>query len=164
MPGIRPDREMKTVNKIMVAVDFSDYSLPAARYAVDLANDISAGILLVNVLNQRDVDKMNEVQSRVSEFSAEKYVEVQLNERRKRLEEMAKEIQIDNLDIDVNVRIGVPYKAILREIEEKKPDLLIMGAKGRSNLVDMIIGSCAQKLFRRCSIPLLSLREKQIEK
>jgi nucleotide-binding universal stress UspA family protein len=48
----------------------------------------------------------------------------------------------------------------LQEIEEKNPDLLIMGAKGRSNVADMILGSCAQRMFRHCPIPLLSIRHK----
>lgn len=155
---------MKTVNKIMVAVDFSDYSFPAVQYASDLAKDVSASLLLTNVFNQRDIDMINKVVFRVPEFNVQKYVEENLTDRRERLGDLVKKIDMGNLEVELNVCIGVPYKALLKEIENKKPDLLIMGTKGRSNLMDMVIGSCAQKMFRRCPIPLLSIREQQSEK
>jgi len=53
------------------------------------------------------------------------------------------------------LRIGIPHLERLKVIEDKKPDLLIMATKGRSNIVDTIIGSCAQKMFRRSPIPAL---------
>ena len=149
---------MKTINKIMVAVDFSDYSLPSLTYAVELAKDVGANLLLTNVLNQRDIDMMNKVAKRVPEFPVEKHVEEAVQERSENLLKLLEKVDTGNLDEETNVRTGVPYKALLKEIEEKSPDLLVMGIKGRSNLVDTIIGSCAQKLYRRCPIPLLSLR------
>ena len=51
----------------------------------------------------------------------------------------------------------MPFKAILSIIDEEVPDLLIMGTKGRTNLADVVIGSCAEKLFRRSPIPVLTL-------
>lgn len=151
---------MHTINKIMVAIDFSDYSLAAAEYAAKLAKDVDATLLFTNVYNKRDVDMMNMVATRVPEFSVKKYVEEYVEERRERLQALGKKLIQDNLMVETHVRIGVPYDALLKEIEEKKPDLLIMGAKGRTNLVDMIIGSCAQKMFRHSPIPLLSIRGK----
>jgi nucleotide-binding universal stress UspA family protein len=155
---------MKTINKIMVAIDFSDDSIAAAHYAAKLANDVNATLLLTNVFNQRDIDMMNVVAARVAEFTVERYVQENISERKEDLEEIAAKITTNNLEIETSVRIEVPYEGLLQEIKEKKPDLLVMGAKGRSNIMGVIIGSCAQKMFRRCPIPLLSIRKEKSNK
>lgn len=150
---------MKTINKIMVAVDFSEYSLTTVEYAAKLAKDVGADLLFTNVYNQRDIDAMNTVATRVPNFSAKKYVDEHIKERKGRLQDLAKQLAQSGLTVETHVRIGVPFEALLKEIKEKGPDLLVMGTKGRSNLADMLIGSCAQKLFRYSPIPLLSIRD-----
>lgn len=151
---------MNTINKIIVAIDFSDDSMAAAQYAAKLANDVSASLLLTNIFNQRDIDMMNIVATRVAEFTVKRYVKENIKERKEKLESIAEKININNIKLETSVRIEVPYEGLLLEIKEKNPDLLVMGTKGRSNLVDAIIGSCAQKMFRHCPIPLLSIRKK----
>ena len=83
-------------------------------------------------------------------------------DRQERLALMITESDCKKLGIKATAKVctGVPYIELLKEIQSQKPDLLIMGTKGRSNLVDTIIGSCAQKMFRRSPIPVLSIREK----
>jgi len=149
---------MKMINNILVAVDFSDYSEPAVEYAAELAQDVSAGLLLANIYNERDIEKMKRVAFTVPDFSVDKLVGQNMDDRRQRLAELAEKLVPGDIDVETPVRIGVPYKGLLQLIEEKNPDLLVMGTKGRSNFVDMIIGSCAQKMFRRSPIPLLSIR------
>lgn len=151
---------MTVINKIMIAVDFSDYSRAAAEYGARLAKDVEATLLLTHVYNKRDVDMLNMVATRVPDFSVKKYVDDHLQERKGKLAKLAKRLSRGELGVETHVRIGVPYEALLQEIEEKKPDLLVMGAKGRSNVVDMILGSCAQKMFRYSPIPLLSIRNR----
>ena len=149
---------MKTINTIMVAVDFSEHSLKAAQYAAGLAKDVDSKLLLVNIYNQRDVYMINEVAIRVPGFPGKNHVDEQIAERKSQLDELSREIGGGKLKIQTTISIGVPFEALLQEIDKRKPDLLVMGAKGRSNVVDMIIGSCAQKMFRRSPIPLLSIR------
>ena len=149
---------MTTIKTIMAAVDFSEYSIRAAKYGAGLAKDLNAKLLLTNIYNQRDVDMMREVAIRVPNFSVKKHLDEHITDRKQKLEDLSKILGRGDLDIQTHVQIGVPYEALLKEIEKHQPDLLIMGVKGRSDVVDMIIGSCAQKMFRRSPIPLLSIR------
>ncbi len=149
---------MKTVTKILVAIDFSDYSLEIVQYAASLARDFDAKLVFGNIYNQRDVDMMHRAPFRIPNFSAQKYIDENIKERKEQLEKFADTVDRNSLDVETIVRTGVPYDEILKIIKDKKPDLLVMGSKGRSNLSDIIVGSCAQKLFRRSPIPLLILR------
>ena len=149
---------MKPIEKIMVAVDFSEYSLPAVKYAADLARDLKAELLLVNVINQRDVDMTKKLAEQVPAFSFENYLEDTRMDRENRLSQMITAVDCENMPVKTSIRIGVPFEELLAVIEAKKPDLLVMATKGRSNLIDTIVGSCAQKMFRRSPIPVLSIR------
>lgn len=149
---------MKPISEIMVAVDFSGYSLPAVKYAADLARNLKAELLLVNVINQRDVDMMKRVAEQAPTFSFENYLEETRQDRKDRFDQLIETAGCKDMPVKTSIRIGVPYKELLAVIEAKKPDLLVMAIKGRSNLLDTIVGSCAQKMFRRSPIPVLSIR------
>jgi nucleotide-binding universal stress UspA family protein len=149
---------MKGFKKIMVAVDFSDHSLSSVRHAVRMAKVLGAELLLVNVINQRDVDLMKQVADEAINFSVETYLKDTVVDRKEAFESLIDQSGCNALTVNTHIRIGHPYEELLKEIEEKKPDLLVMGVKGRSNLIDAVIGSCAQKMFRRCPVPLLSIR------
>jgi nucleotide-binding universal stress UspA family protein len=151
---------MKRQKKIMVAVDFSEYSLPLVEYAANLANDVGAELLLVNVLNQRDINIWKKISEEYSAFSVQKQIEEHTRDRQDRLRDLMQAAGGNTRDVKAAyaVRQGVPYEELINEIKEEKPDLLVMATKGKSNLVGTLIGSCAQKMFRRSPIPLLSIR------
>jgi nucleotide-binding universal stress UspA family protein len=149
---------MDTIDKIMVAVDFSDYTLPAVRYATRLARDLKAELLLVNVINQRDVDMTKKVAQQVPAFSFEDYLKERRQDRAEGFEQLIRDAGAEDLPVKTSIRIGIPYQELLAVIKAKQPDLLVMAVKGRGNLVDTIVGSCAQKMFRRSPIPVLSIR------
>jgi nucleotide-binding universal stress UspA family protein len=144
-----------------VAVDFSDHSLPSLAYAASLARALEARLILANILNERDVKTIHTTLASYDADLVQRTVEERLAERKTRLSELAAAAEAAALVTKEIVRIDVPYQGLLRIIAEEKPDLLIMGTKGRGALADTIVGSCAQKMYRRCPIPLLSLRPRQ---
>lgn len=149
---------MGKLKKIMAACDFSEYAPQVVSQAVDLARDLKASLMVVNIINQRDVDMMRKVSLDYPAFQFEKYLEDQENERLEMMDKLAADAGGSGLDIQKVIRVGVPFKALLQVIEDKGADLLVMGTKGRGNLAGVLFGSTAEKMFRRCPVPLLSLR------
>ena len=90
--------------------------------------------------NKKNVELLNMVAARVPEFSVKGYVDEQVEERKNELQHLIDKMNLGKLALEINVRMGVPHDALLQEIKEKKPDLLVMGAKGRSNVMDIILG------------------------
>jgi nucleotide-binding universal stress UspA family protein len=142
---------------IMAAVDLSDYSAMTVRYSVWLAKKINAALLLVSVINQRDLDMVRRAMVGYEAFSLPNYMDEQVKDRKARMKELFEAASPTNIDCNYLVREGVPYLELLATIQEQKPNLLVVSAKGRSNLADVVVGSTARKMYRRSPIPLVTI-------
>lgn len=152
---------MGKIGKILVACDFSDYSPQVVGTAVDLAGELNAQLVIVNVINQRDVDAISKVEAEYPAFSVNQYVANQKIDRTAMMDELVANAGGSGRDIQKRIVVGVPFKMLIQAVEEEHADMLVMGTKGRSNLADVLFGSTAEKVFRRCPVPLLSIRTQE---
>ncbi|MFC1815506.1 universal stress protein [Thermodesulfobacteriota bacterium] len=159
---------MITFSKIMTGCDFSDYSKETLEYAASMAEKFQAELIIVNIINQRDVDTILAVADKQFDRTVEKdvkkladdYVNRLTEERTLLMDKLIEEISCANLPIKKVIKVGVPFQELIRVIESEGADLMVMGPKGHGNLAEVFFGSNAEKLFRRCPIPLLSIRAK----
>ena len=149
---------MEHVKKILVAVDFSDYSLPTLRYALSMAEEMNAEVVVVNVINERDIMAVRVAMQHVPGLTVEGYVQDQKSQRSDRLDALIRETACGQVKLDRVFRMGVVAHELLEAVAETKPDLVIMGTKGHGNLANAVFGSVAEKMFRRCPKSVLSVR------
>ena len=160
---------MLTLNKIMAGCDFSEYSKKTLEYAACLAEKCQAELIIVNIINQRDVDVILAISDKQFDRTVEKniekladdYVKRETEKRIRQIEKLVEEISCTHLSVKKVVRVGVPFPELTRAIEDEQADLMVVGPKGRGNLAGVLFGSNAEKLFRHCPVPLLSVRSKK---
>ena len=143
-----------------MACDLSSYSIQAVEYAAEMAESVHAVMVIVNVINQRDLDMIEKVSQHTDKITVSKYVSETMEYRSGEIAKVLADSKRDPALYRTIFRTGVPFREILAAIEEEEADVLVMGTKGRTDLTDVIFGSTAEKMFRRCPIPLLSIRMK----
>jgi nucleotide-binding universal stress UspA family protein len=152
---------MGTITKIMAAVDYSDYSRATLNYAAFLASALNATLVVANVINQRDVEAISKVES--VGITKEKFISDQKRDRAAKTDQLLKEAGCQALKIVEVFRVGVPWVELLETVKDQGVDLVVMGTKGRTNIANTLFGSTAEKVFRRCPVPILSVRGKEHE-
>lgn len=157
---------MSTYSKILAAIDFSSHAPVVASEAVTLARKLNATLVFVNVINQRDVEAIHSAIERLEpkfdKISFQRCIDQVHSERETKMEALKKDLDVAGLDLQFITRTGTPFQELLAAIQEEGADLLVMGIKGRSDLADIMIGSTALKMFKRCPVPMLTVRREHV--
>jgi nucleotide-binding universal stress UspA family protein len=154
---------MQNINRILVCVDLSDYSLETIESALTIAPGEMTDIILFNVIDSKDVKIVEDASQHFSEkFHPDTYIKRTQDNRQRIIEKMIEEHfpQVKR-QMHILFSVGTPYKAILETIPTEKADLVIIASKGRSNLIGTLHGSTAEKVFRHSSAPVLSVRNRE---
>lgn len=149
--------------KILVPIAFSKYSKGILGFAASLARPLGGKLLIANVVNQRDLEAVERIASYGYKVDADHYIATIQKERAAVLEQMIKELQIGEDDYDFTFIAGEPSSELLRIVVEQDIDLVVMGTKAK-DLRHIFAGSVAERMFRKCPVPIVSYRDEEIAK
>ena len=152
---------MDEIKKIMVALGFSEYAEGIFNYADKLAEKLGAELIVANIINSRDVEAVAAITNMGYDVDPERYIKELKEERRNAFEEIAKDSAVSRDSIKLILAVGNPIDELLKVIMKENVDLVVMGLKGRTDLEHILIGSVAEKLFRRSPVTVISYRDEK---
>jgi len=119
---------MPEVNKILVAICFSDYCPGTFAYATRLATQLQAELVVANIINIKDVQAIGRIESMGYAISAEDYVKGVKEERREELGKMVADSGFPKEKLKIIFKVGHPFEELLKITKEEKVDMVVMGA------------------------------------
>ncbi len=147
------------VRKMMVPVAFSRFSRGLFNYAVDLAMALDAELLVVHVINERDIEAVERISSYGYAVDTEEYLREIMERREEKLNELVKDCPMPRERMRFISKVGKPAVELLRLAVKENVDMIVMGIKGRTDLRHAFTGSVAEKLFRRSPVTIVSYRD-----
>jgi nucleotide-binding universal stress UspA family protein len=155
---------MKNVRKVLVALAFSDYAQGTFTFAADFAACAGAELIAVSVINERDVESVRTISAMGYEVNGEHYVDSIKAERERILQDITAGSDLSPDRIRTIFVVGNPLDELLKLIIDENIDVVVMGPKGRTDLEHVLVGSVAEKIFRRSPATIISYRDETIAK
>lgn len=142
------------LKRILVPVDFSECSNKAVRYAEAMAQQFSAELILLHVVEEY--------------LPTSELVLVDTTAMLQELRDTAKR-DLNTLcdqcepriDSKTELRSGTPYNEIVRAAGQLDVDLIIMSTHGRTGFVHTFMGSTTERVVRHARCPVLVVRERE---
>ncbi len=143
------------IKKVLVPIDFSDYSKSALKYAVNFTKQFNAELMLIYVV---------EPVIYPPDFSmgqiAIPTVDLEMDKRAaEELEKLARKEIPENIRVKTLVKTGKPFIEIIETAAEEKADIIIIASHGHTGVEHILFGSTAEKVVRKAPCPVLTIRE-----
>ncbi|PKQ61478.1 universal stress protein [Labilibaculum manganireducens] len=159
-------RKKIDVNRILVPIDFSDFSPRLCEYAMSIAKKFNADILLFHTYfasaietipfsdsytyNATVVEVLSEVEKNAKARIKELYYDI-----RNKLELE----KVEGIEVDYALSGGTASSEILNICNTYQPDLVIMGSRGESAGTTNLLGSVVSNVIEESEVPILILSD-----
>ncbi|MEQ2008856.1 MAG: universal stress protein [Limisphaerales bacterium] len=146
------------LKKILVPVDFSDFSLKALKYAARFAEQFAATLVLVHVVEPVRYPESVIIPPEMEEANRER-----LKLARASLAAFVKKQVPAGLATETVTRLGHPYSEIGTVAKDFDVDLIVIATHGHTGLKHLFLGSTAERVVRLAPCPVLTVREREHE-
>ncbi|MDR1679566.1 MAG: universal stress protein [Prevotellaceae bacterium] len=165
--GIKKKIGVGKERKILLPVDFSDYSMKTCDLAFHLAHTIDAEILLLHAYldpsaygNIPILDGLpyssREAEAGIIEL---KRITADMENLSNRLNKSVLSGKLPRVKFTTEIQQGIPEEVILRICEEYNPTIIIMGTRGKDRKENDLIGSVTAEVIERSMVPVFSIPE-----
>lgn len=147
--------------RVLFATDFSDVSREALGYILKLRQAGCREVVLVHVI---DEDETNAIFAEPSGFTEpsggyEQQIITRIRENaQKELDEVRQSLVRAGFRVLPHLIDGVPAREIMQIADAERVNLIIVGSHGKSNLLNILLGSVSEDVLHHARQPVLVVR------
>ena len=146
-------------SKILVPTDGSKTAQKAAIYAIGLAKQLHASIIVISVVDKRFMVSRTVLFKPSSRYVTESIEDYQQEAAERYAGEIKKLCGKKDIQSKTVIKSGHPVEEIVKEAEKSKVDLIVMGSHGESALAAATLGSVTYGVIHKdTTIPVLVVR------
>lgn len=136
--------------KILIATDGSECNRAAINEAIRIAKDLGSVLVAVYVV---DLGVLNSAALGEGEDFVFCSLKAEAAKALKQLKEM-----VDGIEVETHLLQGKPAAAITDFAAKNGIDLIVVGARGKSSMEELLLGSVADRVIRTASCPVLVVK------
>ncbi len=143
------------LKRILVPIDFSDYSARALDYALAFAEQFQAKLILLHVVEPTVYPENHMLVPPAMDEVNQGLVEA----GRERLEGVSRKRIGHRVPVELLVRLGRAHSEITDTAKAVGADLIIIATHGYTGLKHVLLGSTAERVVRQAPCPVLTVRD-----
>jgi nucleotide-binding universal stress UspA family protein len=147
------------ISKLLVPTDGSRAAQKAAMYAVDLAKQLKASIIVLSVIDKRSFTGQTVPSTETARHVIEPIEDYLREAAEGYTGEIKKLCDKNGVQSKTVITAGHPVEDIVKEASRAKANLIIMGSHGKSALAAAVLGSVTYGVIHKeTKIPVLIVR------
>ena len=150
-PSLAEKTTPSVPSHLLIPLDFSDCSLEAVEFALQVAKEFEVSATLLHVMEPLTYS----LDFNLTHKETQKQ---QRENAQKRMIDVAEVFKARGVTTTTLFKDGPVADTILQGIKEVEPDLIVMGTHGRRGFSRLFLGSVAAALLRQAPIPLLTVK------
>lgn len=145
------------MKKILVPCDFSEPSVQAFKFAIELASKSNGAIELLHII---ELPVLHDTVLMPTLSFEEAFMKDAKANAEKNFDRMIAKWAKDRAKkVNCSVSFGPVTTTICDAAEDKKVDLIVMGTHGATGLKEFFVGSNTEKIVRRSSVPVIAVKK-----
>jgi nucleotide-binding universal stress UspA family protein len=145
-----PEKEQYMFQRILYATDTSEHARKALDYARELAKLHQSELVLVHVYEP--------VSSLLAHPTYDNLLQERISTGHRIMKEVVTALQGDAIPVIEELLEGPAARAIVSVANTRQCDLIVLGARGLSDLQSLLLGSISHEVIRHAPCPVLVVR------
>ena len=147
-------------HRVLLCIDGKRHTNKAVSYALQLVRGTQAELTVLHVIDGFLLEKR--ISHEIYAVGRNEYRAYIRKELQKEADAVIRKFSMlakkTGIDFEIKLRSGHPVEEVLKEIQENRYDLVILGGKTKRGLAEFKSRNLPMKVFRKSKVPVMVVR------